>query len=73
MGIVPACYARVYLDRQLLNSGSPAEPVNINDYAARDLVGIEFYAGPASLPPHLANLNATCGVVVLHTARGPML
>lgn len=67
LGIVPACYARVYLNKQLLNAGSPAEPVNINQYSPRDLVGIEFYAGPASLPAHLSNLNATCGVIVLRT------
>lgn len=69
MGIVAACYARVYLDNQLLNPTTPAEPVNINEYYARDLVGIEFYAGPASVPPRLAGLNSTCGVVVLHTRR----
>lgn len=69
LGIVAACYARVYLDNQLLNPTTPAEPVNINEYYARDLVGIEFYAGPASVPPRLAGSNSTCGVVVLHTRR----
>lgn len=69
-GIVPACYARVYLDRQLLNPSTPAEPVNINDYNPRDILAIEFYAGPGSLPPHLSNVNATCGVMVIHTPRG---
>lgn len=69
MGIIAACYARVYLDQQLLNPTTPAQPVNINEYFARDLVGIEFYAGPASVPPRLAGLNSNCGVVVLHTRR----
>lgn len=71
-GMVAGCYARVYLDRTLLNSSSPAEPVNINDFAAPEtLEAVEFFAGPAQTPPEYNNLNSACGVLVLHRRRSP--
>jgi hypothetical protein len=70
-GIIAACYARVYLDNQLLNPSSPAEPINVNEYFARDLIGIEYYSGPSTLPTRYNKLNSNCGVVVLHSRRGP--
>jgi hypothetical protein len=70
-GIIAACYARVFLDEQLLNPTSPAEPININEFFSRGLEAIEYYAGPAQLPMQYSRLNSTCGVVVLHTRRSP--
>jgi hypothetical protein len=42
---------------------------DLNRIAAEDLEAIEFYAGPAQTPAEYSTLDATCGVLVLHTRR----
>lgn len=70
-GMVKGCYARVYLDNQLLNPYTPAEPINVNEFSPDRLEAIEFYSGPAQTPPEYSRLNSTCGVLVLHTRWSP--
>lgn len=70
-GMKAGCYARVYLDRALLNPHTPAEPVDINRYPPEMLEAIEYFAGPSQTPSEYARLNSRCGVLVLHTRRGP--
>jgi len=68
-GMVAGCYARVYLDNLLLNSGSPAEPVDLSEYLVNGIEAIEWYDGPAQVPSRYARLNSSCGILVLHTRR----
>jgi hypothetical protein len=70
-GMKPGCYARVYVDRLPLNPRPTAEPVDINSFAPEGLEAIEWFAGPSQTPPEYQKLNATCGVLVLHTRRSP--
>jgi hypothetical protein len=70
-GVVAGCYARVYLDGALLNSSSPAEPVNLNEFFVGSVEAIEYYSGPAQTPNKYSRLNSTCGVLVIHTRRSP--
>ena len=65
------CYARVYLDRTLLNPTTPAEPVNINEFSVRGLEGVEYFASPSQTPIEYSRLNSNYGVLVLHTRRSP--
>ena len=63
-----ACYPHVYLDGVDV---SPSEVPNLNRFTPEQLEGIEYYAGPAQVPPQYNRLNkAFCGVIVLHTRRG---
>ena len=65
-----ACYAQIFLDNQQIYTGRPGEPVpNINEYLVSSLEAIEWYAGPSETPGKYNNLNATCGVLVLHTRQ----
>jgi len=68
-GMKAGCYARVYLDGTLLNSTTPAEPVDINLFPPDGLEAIEYYSGPSQTPMQYARLNSNCGVLVLHTRR----
>lgn len=70
-GIQAGCYARVYLDGQLLNPTTPADPVNVNDFGVRSIEATEYYASPAQTPSRYSRLNSTCGVFVIHTRRSP--
>lgn len=70
-GMVPACYAQVYLDRVLLNPGVPTEPFNVNSISPDRIAAIEYYPGASSLPAEYSNLNSACGVMVIHTRRNP--
>ena len=70
-GIVTGCYARVYLDGQLLNPSTPADPVNVNDFGVRSIEAIEYYPSGAQVPSMYARLNSACGVFVIHTRRSP--
>lgn len=70
-GMVPGCYARVYLDKHPLNPGLTAEPVDINEYLVSGIEAVEFFTGPAQAPSEYQRLNSACGVLVLHTRRRP--
>jgi hypothetical protein len=68
-GMVAACYARVYLDDLLINPGTPAEPFDLNTLPSNSVEAIEVYAGPSQTPAKYARLDASCGVVVIHSRR----
>ncbi|MEP6763805.1 MAG: carboxypeptidase-like regulatory domain-containing protein [Gemmatimonadaceae bacterium] len=69
MGIVPGCYARVYLDNTLLNSTSPAEPVDVNQFLTSSVQAIEYFSGSSQTPSQYSRLNSNCGVLVIHTLK----
>jgi hypothetical protein len=68
-GMVAACYARVYLDRMLLNPGTPTTPFNINEISAERMEAVEWYASEMQAPGMYQGKNADCGVLVIHTRR----
>jgi len=70
-GMVPGCYARVYHDGSLLNAGTYAEPIDVNEFMTKNIEAIEYYASPAQTPSRYAKLNAACGVLVIHSRRSP--
>lgn len=70
MGLKLACYARIYVGNLLLNSGSVADPIDINEYATSALEAVEYFAGPSQTPTEYSRLNSNCGVVVLHLKKG---
>lgn len=64
------CYAHVWLDGNPMYLGRPGEPLyNMNELLVMQIEAIEFYAGPADTPAKYNNLNANCGVLVVHTRR----
>jgi hypothetical protein len=64
-----ACYARVYVDNRLMNSGKPTEPFDINTIPPEQVAGIELYTTPASTPARYSQLDAVCGVMLVWTRR----
>ena len=69
-GMKRACYSLVYVDRGLMNSGTPTPPFDLNTIQPTQLQGIEWYETTASLPSTYSTGNARCGVLVLHMRRG---
>lgn len=63
------CYARVYVDGHLMNSGSPTEPFDVNELLVAGVEAVEWYPTPASTPARYQGLNTTCGVLVIHRRR----
>lgn len=68
-GLVTGCYARVYLGRLLVNSGTPAEPVDLNQYAPNTIEAVEYFPSASQVPAEYNRLNSNCGVIVLHPRR----
>jgi protocatechuate 3,4-dioxygenase beta subunit len=69
-GATPACYALVFLDGRVAYAGRENEPLfNVNSVRPSDLEAAEFYAGPGEAPGEYANLNSTCGILVLWSRR----
>lgn len=63
------CYARVYLDNQLMNPGRAPEPFDINSIVPESVEAVEWYSSPAQTPAKYSTLNSVCGVLVIHTRR----
>ena len=64
------CLSQVYLDHALIYDGRPnTPPFDINSLQPSAVEAIEYYAGPATLPPEYAGLNSACGVIVIWTRR----
>src|SRR6185503_12488794 len=63
------CFASIYLDGILVYDQAAVDdrvpPPNINDYTVRDITGIEYYAGPASVPSQFK--ASECGTLLLWT------
>ena len=68
-GVPTACFAKVYLDNALMNSGTPTPPFNLRDIPTPQVEAIEYYARPSELPAKYAHLNSACGVIIIHTRR----
>ncbi len=68
-GIQCTCYAHVYVDGQLMNPGTPAEPYDLSQLAVTGIESLEWYSSPAQLPFKYASLNSSCGVLVIHRRR----
>ncbi|HVZ47947.1 MAG TPA: carboxypeptidase-like regulatory domain-containing protein [Gemmatimonadaceae bacterium] len=69
MGMKAGCYAQVYLDRTLLNPGSPTQPFDINSIPPTQVEAIEWFPSASSVPLEYNGLNSACGVLVLHSRR----
>jgi hypothetical protein len=69
-GMRRACYARVYVDRMLMNPGQPADPFDLNTIAPMEIEAIEWYAGVSETPPKYSARSSACGIMVIHTRRG---
>lgn len=66
------CYAQVYLDGALVYAGASGELFDINSVQPASIESIEYFAGPAQTPTRYMRLNSGCGVVVIHSRRGPV-
>jgi hypothetical protein len=64
------CPAQVYVNGAPAYSGRPGDlPFDINSFSPDAIEAIEYYAGPAEVPPRYAGSNVECGVLVIHTRR----
>ena len=48
-------------------AGGGEPPFNINSIMTQHIAAIEFYAGPATMPPELNATQGTCGALVIWT------
>jgi hypothetical protein len=69
-GVSRACYAVVYLDRSLMNPGTPTTPFDANSLATMPLQAIEWYENSGGVPAFYTAHDPRCGVLILHTRRG---
>ncbi len=68
-GVTRACYARVYVDRGLMNPGNPATPFDANTFAPMQLQAVEWYESSGGVPSFYTSHDTRCGVLILHTRR----
>ena len=68
-GVRRACFAQVYVDRQLMNPGRPTPPFDINSYATEQIEAVEWYESESQTPAKYSVNNARCGVLVLHIRK----
>jgi hypothetical protein len=68
-GMKPACYARVYVDRLLMNPGSPTPGFNVNSINPSSVQAIEYYGSPGVTPAGYRGSGSGCGVLVVWTRR----
>jgi protocatechuate 3,4-dioxygenase beta subunit len=69
-GMPVGCFARVYLDNQLLNAGSPARGVSLRELPPPPgIEAVEWYASPTEMPMEFLARNSSCGVLVVHLRR----
>jgi hypothetical protein len=75
------CYAAVVLDGVMVFHGDPGSPkgaaegmnsppqslFDINSIPTRDIAGIEYYAGAATMPIKYNSMRNTCGLIVVWT------
>ena len=58
------CAVAIYLDGAYL--GTSAD-YNVNELQSTDVAGVEWYAGPATIPPRFNSTRNACGVLVIWT------
>jgi hypothetical protein len=69
-GAKPGCYSDVYLDGALIYGGYAGAPlVDLNSFAVSNLEAVEYFAGPAQVPPEYNKTGAACGVLLLWSRR----
>jgi hypothetical protein len=68
-GVTPRCYAKVYVDRTLMNPGIPTPPYNLRELTPREIESVEYYSSAAQMPVEYRNLNSGCGMIIIHTRR----
>lgn len=68
-GVKRSCYALVYVDRMLMNSGQPTPPFDVNSFAIDQVEAIEWYESPSQTPARYSARQAQCGVLVLHLRK----
>jgi hypothetical protein len=68
-GVSRQCYARVYVDRTLMNPGNPATPFDANTFATMQLQAIQWYESSGGVPALFSAHDTRCGVLILHTRR----
>jgi hypothetical protein len=62
------CWVAVYLDGAAIYLGPPQPAPNLSQIPVRELAGVEFYAGSASVPAQFAAIRKSdCGVLLLWT------
>jgi hypothetical protein len=67
-GATCACYAAVFLDGALVFGGNDGEMLfDINSIQPRDIAGVEYYNGPATMPAEFNGTRLTCGALVVWT------
>jgi hypothetical protein len=68
-GMPIACYSRVYLDGNIMNTGRPTPPFDLRQIPVEHIEAVELYVGAAQTPRVLMGDAAPCGVLVIHTRR----
>ncbi len=68
-GMPAGCYAKVYIDRILMNPGLPTPAFDVNTIKTDELEAVEYYSGPSQTPSEYSDLNSGCGVLVLWRKR----
>jgi len=67
----PNCYVTVYLDGAVIYSPAAIRPPppapDMNRIPVRELAGVEFYPGTATVPPQFSTPNDGCGTLLLWT------
>lgn len=70
---INTCYAAVYLDGIRVytpRSDQFMDPLfDLSSIPPQSIEAIELYAGPTELPSKYSSLDATCGLMVIHTRK----
>lgn len=61
------CWAAVVLDGVVVYGGAGKALFDINSVSPGDIAGIEFYSGPATVPPEYNGTRNTCGLLLIWT------
>lgn len=64
------CYATVYIDGIRVYTNRPPQPLfNLGILEPEQIEAIELYAGASEVPSRYSALDATCGLMVVHTRK----
>jgi hypothetical protein len=68
-GIQTRCFTKVYVDRALMNPGTPTPPYNLRDIIPAGIEAIEYYSQAAEMPVEYRGMNSSCGLIIIHRRR----
>lgn len=68
-GVRALCYTRIYIDRTLMNPGTPTPPYDLREISPGEIEAVEYYGSAAEMPVEYRGLSSSCGLVILHTRR----